>query len=388
MGSPRVSLVIPVHNGGADLRKCLEGIAASNYPLHEWILVDDASTDGVAGRLAEIHGARVIRLAEQSGPARARNIGAEAATGDLLFFVDADVVVQADTLKVGVTALESRPETAAVFGSYDDQPGDAAFLSQYRNLFHHWVHQTSSEQACTFWTGCGLIRREIFLAAGGFKTSYGKPSIEDIELGSRLFKAGHGIRLEKKMLCKHLKKWRFWNMVRTDIFQRGVPWMVLSLQQGVAPNDLNLSFKSRLATVLAGLLAICVPVLPLAGHAAALYPTAAFLLAASLCAWLPGNRPAIQIAALSLCVAAPLAAALLRPDPLAIIPAGLVAVLAWSHLAFYRYVAARRSTAFALAVVPAHVVFFFGCAVSGGLGIIQHLLGVPRKQNSNPCKDR
>jgi hypothetical protein len=375
----RVSLVIPVHNGGAVLRRCLEGMATSNYPLHEWILVDDASTDGETEGLAETFGARVIRLTEQGGPARARNIGAEAATGDLLFFVDADVVVQSDTLEVGVGALEDHPDTAAVFGSYDDRPGDPSFLSQYRNLFHHWVHQTSSERACTFWTGCGLIRREVFLAIGGFKTSYGKPSIEDIELGARLFRSGHGIRLEKRMLCKHLKKWTFWNMVKTDIFQRGVPWMVLSLQQGAAPNDLNLSFRSRLATVLAGLLAISLLILPLAGHAAALLPAAAFLLAASLCALLPGNRPALRLLAVVLCLAAPSATFLFHPDPWAVAPALLVGVLAWSHLAFYRYVAARRGVAFALAVIPAHVVFFFGCAVSGGLGIIQHLLGVPRK---------
>ena len=107
MSAPRVSIVIPVFNGGSDLQKCLTALAASSYPVFECILVDDASTDGMTTRIAEAHEARVIQLNEQLGPARARNLGVEAAAGDLIFFVDADVLVQADTLEIAVKALES-----------------------------------------------------------------------------------------------------------------------------------------------------------------------------------------------------------------------------------------------------------------------------------------
>ena len=78
---------------------------------------------------------------------------------EILLFVDADVEVPAD-LAARVAELFSGPRPpAALFGSYDDAPGDPGLLSQYRNLLHHFVHQTGREEASTFWAGCGAIRR-------------------------------------------------------------------------------------------------------------------------------------------------------------------------------------------------------------------------------------
>jgi GT2 family glycosyltransferase len=378
MEAVRVSIVIPVFNGGTDLPRCLDAIASLSYPVHECILVDDASTDGVTEQVAQSHGARIIRLQEQGGPANARNRGVEAASGDLIFFVDADVLVHTDTLGIAVNVLEARPDTAAVFGSYDDEPGHPSFLSQYRNLLHHWVHQTSPAQASTFWTGCGMIRREVFLEMGGFKTTYQRPSIEDIELGSRIYRSGYEIRLEKSMLCKHLKQWTFWNMVKTDVFFRGTPWAVLLLENRDAPKDLNLSFKARLATLLAGTLALCAVILPISGHAGALGPAAAFLLAATGCIFLAGKKAGNALVTTVLPLSA-LAAYQLYPDPLAIIPMGLILLLIGTNLAFYRYLAEKRSSAFAVGVIPFQVVFFLGCAVAGVLGIFQHYFGTTRK---------
>jgi len=366
----RVSIVVPVFNGGLDLQKCLDAIAASSYPVFECILVDDASTDGMAKQMAELHDIRLIPLQKQQGPAHARNRGVEAAAGDIIFFIDADVLVHPDTLAIAVKALESDPETAAVFGSYDDQPEHRSFLSQYRNLFHHWIHQTGQNDASTFWTGCGAIRREIFMKMGGFEADYQRPSIEDIELGSRMCRSGYRIRLEKTMLCTHMKQWKFWNLLKTDIFRRGVPWVLLLLRNRDAPSDLNLSNNSRLATLLAGILALTVPALLLTGHSAATLPAAALLLVASSSALFAGKRSGGLLPTLTLAVSAPLAAYILVPDSLAAVPLTLILLLVWTHRAFYRYVAKKRNTAFALAVVPQQVFFFLGCAVSGVLGLI------------------
>lgn len=78
--------------------------------------------------------------------------------------------------------FKREPDIAALFGSYDDNPGETTFLSQYRNLLHHFVHQQGCEDASTFWAGCGAIRREVFLSIGGFDEGYVRPAIEDIEL--------------------------------------------------------------------------------------------------------------------------------------------------------------------------------------------------------------
>lgn len=372
MSALSVSIVIPVFNGGSELRQCMQAIAASSYPVLECILVDDASTDGQTDQIAETHGARVIQLERQQGPGNARNRGVEEAAGDLIFFVDADVLVHPDTLQIAVQALESHPGTAAVFGSYDDEPGHPSFISQYRNLFHHWVHQTAQNEATTFWTGCGLIRKDAFLSMGGFKASYDKPSIEDIELGYRLCRSGYKIRLEKTMQCKHLKKWTFWNMVKTDIFQRGVPWVVLLLKEGQSSSDLNLSYKSRLATFLAGLLGLVALVLSMTGHLSALGPATAFIIAGVASMLFAGKSRGGCLFTLTLALLPALLVFFWFPGPLGIIPLAVLLILIWTHQEFYRYVGKKRNCAFAFAVVPMQVIFFAGCVISTLLGVSRY----------------
>jgi cellulose synthase/poly-beta-1,6-N-acetylglucosamine synthase-like glycosyltransferase len=83
----------------------------------------------------------------------------------VLFFVDADVMVSPDAIERVLGYFHREPEIDALFGSYDDQPAEPNFLSQYRNLLHHYVHQCGREEASTFWGACGAIRRDVFLAA-------------------------------------------------------------------------------------------------------------------------------------------------------------------------------------------------------------------------------
>jgi cellulose synthase/poly-beta-1,6-N-acetylglucosamine synthase-like glycosyltransferase len=247
---------------------------------------------------------------------------------------------------------------------------------QYHNL-HHWVHQTGNTEAFTFWTGCGAIRREALLQVGGFSESYARPSIEDIELGARLRAAGFRIRLEKTMLGQHLKCWRFWNMLKTDIFQRGVPWMRLVLREGHASSDLNLNLSSRIATLLAGLFGLSLLVFPLTGQLAAIWPALAFLLAGAICSWCisPSGTSRGASSSAALAILLPAGAYWLAPNSWAVVPLVCVLGMVWTQLAFYRYLIRKRSVAFALAVVPMQVLFFLGCVVAVPLGIIMHKFG-------------
>ena len=80
-------------------------------------------------------------------------------TGQYLVFIDADVCVHQDTLVRFAERFTADPMLDAVMGSYDDAPAASNFLSQYKNLFHHYVHQTGDGEIRTFWSGCGAIRR-------------------------------------------------------------------------------------------------------------------------------------------------------------------------------------------------------------------------------------
>lgn len=241
--------MIPVYNGGENFRTCLSSLRKLEPAAAELIVVADGDTDG-SGQLAEEFGAKVIRIPTSKGPARARNLGAQAATGEILFFADADVAVYPDTVKKIAIAFEEEPDVAAIIGSYDDAPGAENFLSQYKNLFHHYTHQTGSEEASTFWGACGAIRRDIFLKMGGFDEAYRYPSIEDIELGYRLKQAGYKIRLLKTLQVKHLKRWGVVSLLKADIFYRAIPWTELIWRDRQLVNDLNLQVKSRVSVLL------------------------------------------------------------------------------------------------------------------------------------------
>lgn len=245
----KISVIIPVHNGGASFRRCLASLAEATPAPAEIIVVADGDTDGSA-QFAEKFGAKILRTSVAAGPARARNLGARAAQGDILFFVDADVVIHHDAIAQIAKIFHCAPELAALIGSYDDMPAARNFLSQYKNLFHHYVHQTGNTEASTFWGACGAIRREIFLELNGFDESYRQPCVEDIELGYRLKRAGHRIRLCKELQVKHLKRWGIASLLKTDFFQRALPWTRLILRQRLIINDLNLKISSRLSVIL------------------------------------------------------------------------------------------------------------------------------------------
>ena len=249
LAEPTISVIIPVHDGGDDFRTCLSALIEAGPPPNEIIVVADGSADG-SGCLAEGFGAQVLTTPTPGGPARARNLGARIAQGDILFFVDADVTIPPDAVGQIAAAFRSEPDLAAVFGSYDDAPAATNFLSQYKNLFHHYVHQTAREEASTFFGACGAIRRDVFLALGGYDESHPQPSIEDIELGYRLKQAGHRIKLRKTLQVKHLKPWRVVSLLKADFFHRALPWTELILRDRRFINDLNLRLSNRVSVML------------------------------------------------------------------------------------------------------------------------------------------
>jgi glycosyltransferase involved in cell wall biosynthesis len=257
--SPFISVIVPVHNGQQFLPSCLDALASSSYPNYELIVVDDCSTDETA-RISRNKGAIVLKTSRQSGPGGARNLGSEKALGEILFFVDADVVVKPDALERIAADFVTHPEVAAVFGSYDDEPAEKNFISQYKNLFHRFVHQQGRTEAETFWAGCGAIRRDVFLALDGFDAQrYPRPAIEDIELGYRMRMKGYRILLDKRLEAKHLKRWTLKSLLHADIFCRAVPWSRLILESEGIHNDLNLQIKDRIS---AGLLCLTLAILP------------------------------------------------------------------------------------------------------------------------------
>ena len=96
-------------------------------------------------------------------------------------------------------------------------------------------------------------------AAGGFDAErYPLPSVEDIELGTRLSRAGEKILLDPLLQGTHLKRWTLSDMVRTDFWQRGVPWVELVLRHGSGASALNLGWRHRVSAAAAVVSALAV----------------------------------------------------------------------------------------------------------------------------------
>jgi GT2 family glycosyltransferase len=222
-----------------------------------------------------------------------------------------------------VAGYTDAPHTAAIIGSYDSEPAAESLISQYKNLLHHHVHQQSDEEAATFWGACGAIRREVFFAMGGFDERYRRPCVEDIDLGYRLRTVGHVIRLHKSLQVKHLKQWTFLSLLRSDVFDRALPWTELILRYRLFRNDLNLRHSDRLSVVSMYML----------------------LLATPLAAWSPF---------------------------LLAIPGSLALLLLALNIRLYRFFVARRGIAFGLAAVPLHWLSFVYSGMTFMVGAVRY----------------
>ena len=321
-----LSVVIPARNAAGTLHRCLESVRRGVDAV-ELIVVDDGSTDGT-NDVARRYDATVLRYERSVGPAAARNAGARMARGEVVLFLDADVVVAEHAVSRVITTFKEDPELGAVFGSYDDAPSGGSFVSDYRNLLHHFIHQHSREDSESFWAGCGAVRRSVLLEVGGFDERYRRPSVEDIELGGRLSRAGHRIRLDKRLQCTHLKHWTLRRLVQVDIRDRAYPWSRLIVAQGSMPRDLNLRAAHRASGVVVWMALLC---------------------ALSLTVVASPPRQAVLAAAVGV---------------------GAVS-LAWLNRDFYRFLAARQGVWFAVRGFCVHALYYAYSSVTFGWVWIQ-----------------
>jgi glycosyltransferase involved in cell wall biosynthesis len=258
-GERTVSLVIPAFNSEKTLEPCLRAAFSSDYPCFEVILVNDGSTDQTA-RIAARFPCKRIDLAKNMGGGAARNRGVQAAQGDLLFFLDADITIEKDTLTKVVQTFADRPEISALICSYQKNTPPGNFCSVYKNLVHHFTHQTGREDAATFCGGFGAIYRECFLRVGGFDENC--PKIADIEFGYRLYQKGYKIFLNKQIQTTHLKVYSPAELVRSDLFRRAIPWTQIMLNKRIYRNDLNTRYENLASGVVSFFMLVTLPLIP------------------------------------------------------------------------------------------------------------------------------
>ena len=311
---------MPAGPGAVDLAACLAALDRCRPRADEVIVVVNGAGRAIEDQ-ARQSGITLVVEDRPLGPGNARNLGARQATSEILLFVDGDVEVQPDAVDRVVRHLTGDGAPSAVFGSYDHDPAAPGLVSRYRNLLHHWVHQHAREEASTFWTGCGAIRKAVFEEAGGFQDTY----IEDVVFGVGLRRAGHEIRLDRRLQVRHLKRWRLIDLVRIDLVERAIPFSEMMVRQGRLLNDLNVDSTGRASVALLGLAGLG-------------------LIAATV--W-----------------------------PFAAVPAfAAILLLVVVNLPFYRFLAHRHSWWFAVRAIPLHWLYYLLCGVGFVVGTLRAVI--------------
>jgi glycosyltransferase involved in cell wall biosynthesis len=234
---PQLSIIVAVRDGASTLARALQAIVSSDLPRHslELIVVDDASTDGSA-----VIGARyadtVIRLsARRSGLAYARNRGAEIARADAIAFIESDVGVRPDTLRLMLQALDD-PGINALCAGRDGAEPRKGLTSQYWSLLHRFGERAHPRTGGTFASGCVVIRRSVLVASGMFdEWRFGSGSLEGVELGQRLAYSGHRVTLSPDVTVAHLREWTVGGVIR-EAFARSA---LLSRSLGYVPTRIS-----------------------------------------------------------------------------------------------------------------------------------------------------
>ncbi len=233
-----ISIVIPARDSEATLQTTLDSIQKQTLLPDEVIIVDDGSKTPVQN-LDYNYSMKILRNPESLGPAAARNRGAQAAEGDIILFVDADVFLSPDvTLRIS-KILNTMTDTCAVQGVYSQKvPDGYNVFTRYQNHYYHYVFKRiANPYTAICATYCFAIRRNIFLDMGGFDTRIVKPTVEDEAFGYSLANAGHTIYLDTDCRVMHLAKYNFSQLIfrkfRMSFFQAG------NFFSGVKPPLLN-----------------------------------------------------------------------------------------------------------------------------------------------------
>jgi GT2 family glycosyltransferase len=187
---PRISVIVCSYNGSRTIRECLDGLMRLQYPDSEVIVVNDGSTD-LTGRIAAEYPFRLIET-ENRGLSSARNTGAEAATGEIVAYIDDDAYPDPHWLQYLAAGFESG-EYAAVGGPNIPPPGDELVASAVASAPGGPVHVLISDSEAEHIPGCNMaFRRSALLEVGGFDPVFSVAG-DDVDICWRFRE--HGLKL-------------------------------------------------------------------------------------------------------------------------------------------------------------------------------------------------
>ena len=166
-----IAVIIPVYNSSQTLKKCLDAVFSNKFEKFEVIVISDNSEDNSID-IAKNYNCKIIELKQNKGPAFARNTGANSASGDILLFIDSDVIVKEDIL-MHVNKAFNNKEVNVVQGIYSHEPNYKNIITQYQQSFYcYYTWHEQYRYTNTLTSMCFAVRKNTFLKLKGFNTDY------------------------------------------------------------------------------------------------------------------------------------------------------------------------------------------------------------------------
>ncbi len=241
--APRISVIIPNYNGAATIERCLQAAFASRHSSYEVIVADDGSEDDSLERIRR-HPCRVVRLPRHAGAGAARNAGARASRGELLFFTDADCLLEPDALALAEASLGEATDLA-VGGTYTPAPSRPRFFDRFQSVFIHHFETKQAPRADYLATHALAIPAATFRRHGGFAED-ALPILEDVEFSHRLRRAGCRLVMNPQLQAQHVFDYSLARSLR-NAFRKARYWTCYSLgardllaDSGTASRELKL----------------------------------------------------------------------------------------------------------------------------------------------------
>ena len=214
----KISIIIPVYNSSSTLKECLDSIFSSTFKDYEVIVVSGNSTDDSI-KIAKQFQIKIIELPENKGPALARNKGFQVAQGDIILFLDSDVILNKNSLSLIIDKF-SLTEVNAIQGIYSHEPNYKYLATQfYQSYLCYYVWPENKKYATTLVTGCFAIRKEIFNKFGGFDVNIENASCEDEKFGYSLIEKGYKILILRDLQVVHRVNYNVINFIKRRLTQ-------------------------------------------------------------------------------------------------------------------------------------------------------------------------
>ncbi len=227
-----ISVIVPNHNGSATIGTCLHSLFSSRYQDFEVIVVDDCSSDSSIAIIRQFP-CRLIRLEQNGGASKARNTGARESRGDVLFFIDADCVVQEDTLARVAEAYRNAPHSVTG-GSYTPVAHDDGFYSTFQSIFINYS-ELRNPAPDYIASHAMVIGKLVFEKSGGFAEDF-MPILEDVEFSHRLKSAGVRLSMDSAILVRHIFHFTLTKSLRNAV-KKSKYWTGYSLGNSDLTND-------------------------------------------------------------------------------------------------------------------------------------------------------